>query len=194
MWWWFCKFDSDGICLFENANLTTGFRIMPHWNMKNLGEKYRVSWWEIHINQTVTNTKSVCEESESNSTEKRRDVGFRQKYPGNYTLQCKWKHKCANTNTQIQSRKYKYRHKYKYAVTMAIPRSFRKLNSDGFWLWRNANPTRRSEVRTVWIFSSAVPVRGWRLLRPAQQMKNWKILIFWSNSNLYVRLGEVTLG
>ena len=69
---------------------------------------------------------------------------------------CKYKY--ANTITQIQSRKYKYRHKYKYAVTMAIPRSFRKLNSDGFWLLRNANPTTRSEVRTVWIFSSAVPL------------------------------------
>ena len=126
------------------------------------GDKYKVSLWGIQFNGTTP----WC--------------WFGQKYPGNYTLQCKCKHKykCANTNTQIQSRKYKYRHKYKYAVTMAIPRSFRKLNSDGFWLWRNANPTRRSEVRTVWIFSSAVPAGGFSQAGSAdEQLKKSNFLI-----------------
>ena len=89
---------------------------------------------------------------------------FGRKYPGYYKVQCKCKRKYTNTNTQIQSRKYKYRHKYKYAVTTAVARSFRKLNSDGFWLLRNANPAPRSEVMTVWIFPSGVPLSGWRLL------------------------------
>ena len=83
--------------------------------------------------------------------------------PRRLQLQCKCQHKSRNANTQIQSRKYKYRHKYKYAVTMAIARSFRKLNSDGFWLLRNAYPTPRSKVMTVWIFPSGVPLCGWRL-------------------------------
>ena len=94
---------------------------------------------------------------------------FGQKYPGYYKVQCKCEQKYTNTNTQIQSRKYKYRHKYKYAVTTAVARSFRKLNSDGFWLLRKANRTPRSGVMPVWLFSPGVPSCGWWLL------SRWKI-------------------
>ena len=150
-WWdlplWKCesdrRFQNYATLRYEDFGREIQGQLVRNTYQPN-GDKYKVSLWGIQFNGTTP----WC--------------WFGQKYPGNYTLQCKCKHKykCANTNTQIQSRKYKYRHKYKYAVTMAIPRSFRKLNSDGFWLLRNANPTTRSEVRTVWIFSSAVPAGG----------------------------------
>ena len=69
---WLWKFNSDGFCPFEKANPAAGSRMMPRWDMKNLGEKYRVSSWEIHMNEPVTNTKSGCEKC--NSTDQRRDV------------------------------------------------------------------------------------------------------------------------
>ena len=159
---WFWKFDSDGLCLFGNANPTVGSGLMPLWDIKNLGEKYRVSSWEIHINGPVTNTKSGCEKY--NSTDQCHDVGLDRNTQA--TTNCS-----ANASKDIRIvkhkykywHKYKYRRKYKYVVTMATAGSFRKLNSDGFWLLRNADPTPRSEVMTVWIFPSGVPLCGWRL-------------------------------
>ena len=55
------------------------------------------------MNRTVTNTKSVCEESESNSTEQRRDVGLDRNTQA-------ITHYSANgsTNVQIQIRKYNH--------------------------------------------------------------------------------------
>ena len=165
---WFRKFDSDGFCPFENANRATGSWLMPLWDIKYLGEKYRSSSWEIHINEPVTNTKSGCEKY--NSTDQCHDVGLDRNTQA--TKNCSAK---ASTDIRIVKHKYKYRdkykyrRKYKYAVTMATARSFRKLNSDGFCLLRNANPPPRSEVMTVWIFSTGVPVSGWRLL------SRWKI-------------------
>ena len=161
------KFNSDGFCPSENANPSAGSRVMPRWDMKNLGEKYRVSSWEIHINEPVTNTKSVCEKC--NSTDQRRDVGMDRNTQATTKNSAKCEHKYTNANTQIQLRKYKYRHKYKYAVTTAVARSFRKLNSDGFWLLRNANRSPRSGVMPVWLFSSGIPSCGWRLL------SRWKV-------------------
>ena len=178
---WLWKFNSDGFCPFEKANPAAGSRIMPRWDMNYLGEKYRVSSWEIHINETVTNTKSGCCEK-YNSTDQCPGVGLDTNTQA--TKNCS-----ANASTDIRivkdkykyRHKYKYRRKYKYAVTMATARSFRKLNSDGFCLLRNANRTSRYEVMTVWIFSTGVPVSGWRLLSRWRIEKN---LNFWQNSNL----------
>ena len=153
IWPRFWKFNSDGFCPFETANPAAGPGLMPLWDIKNLREKYRVSSWEIHINGPVTNTKSGCEKY--NSTDQCHDVVLDRNTQA--TKNCS-----ANASTDIRivkhkykyRDKYKYRRKYKYAVTMATARSFRKLNSDGFCLLRNADPTPRSEVMTVWIFST----------------------------------------
>ena len=101
MCWWFCKFNSEWFCPFENANPTASSRMMPHWDMKCLGEKYRVSSRQIHINEPVTNTKSGCEEC--NLTDQRRDAGLDRntqattKYSAN-----------ASGNIQIQIHKYNH--------------------------------------------------------------------------------------
>ena len=81
--------------------VSTGWTRMPHWDMKCLGEKYRVSSRQIHINEPVTNTKSGCEEC--NLTDQRRDAGLDRntqattKYSAN-----------ASGNIQIQIHKYNH--------------------------------------------------------------------------------------
>ena len=152
-WWdlplWKCesdrRFQNDAPLRYEEFGREIQSQLVRN-TYQRTGDKYKGSLWGIQFNGPTP----WC--------------WFGKKYPDNYTLQCNCKHKCTNANTQIQLRKYKYRHKYKYAKTVAVARSFPKLNSDGVWLLRKANPTPRSEVMQVWTFSSWVPVCGWRLL------------------------------
>ena len=69
--------------------------------MKYLGEKYRVSSREIHINEPLTNTKSGFEKC--NSADRRRVVGLDR------NTQATTKNSAnASTNIQMQIHKYNY--------------------------------------------------------------------------------------